>query len=373
MHERNNTDTNFRVIDQDEEEVYIELDTENTIRTLIDLAEKGDADAQDFLGRMYYEGKIVAQDYTEALKWFEKAAEEGHIGAKLEMGKMYYAGLGVGQDIDKAIELISEAAEQGHIEAQYGIASLYYKGIDGHIEPNHERAFHWFKKSAEQGYVQAQYNLGFMYEKGQWRQDYEEAFKWYSRAEQQDLPTAKTGLSRLYYKGLGIEQNIDKAIKLVYEAAEQGDETAEHTIAQWHIADGLYNAIPICFEPSSFWGFFGFNDNTAITVNQAKCRYIGGEGHDTFVIYPIFNIETYPTFIEDFDSELDNIDLSNMHDINSFNDISIKTLVFGTRPGIIISNSHNNEKIVGIIPDDINGITQDNFIFGNHDQHSEEL
>jgi len=41
------------------------------------LAERGDAEAQDILGNMYYNGQGVPQDYKEAARWYRKAAEQG--------------------------------------------------------------------------------------------------------------------------------------------------------------------------------------------------------------------------------------------------------------------------------------------------------
>ncbi len=45
-------------------------------------AEQGDADAQNNLGCMYYNGDGVAQDYNKAREWYEKAAENGCEEAK---------------------------------------------------------------------------------------------------------------------------------------------------------------------------------------------------------------------------------------------------------------------------------------------------
>ena len=43
-----------------------------------ELAEGGDAEAQNNLGAMYYNGEGVPQDYKEAVKWQRKAAEQGY-------------------------------------------------------------------------------------------------------------------------------------------------------------------------------------------------------------------------------------------------------------------------------------------------------
>ena len=48
-------------------------------------AEEGQAEAQYFLGLIYFIGKGVDRDKQEALKWFRKAAEQGHAKAKEDL------------------------------------------------------------------------------------------------------------------------------------------------------------------------------------------------------------------------------------------------------------------------------------------------
>jgi hypothetical protein len=66
------------------------------------LAEKGDASAQHFLGKMYENGEGVRQDSTEAAKWFRLAANQGHTGAQFYLGGMYASGTGVPRDYVQA-------------------------------------------------------------------------------------------------------------------------------------------------------------------------------------------------------------------------------------------------------------------------------
>ena len=46
---------------------------------------------------MYLEGKGVKQDYSEALKYFEKGAAAGDTRAQNNLGYLYNHGLGVKQ------------------------------------------------------------------------------------------------------------------------------------------------------------------------------------------------------------------------------------------------------------------------------------
>lgn len=56
------------------------------------LAHDGDAEAQNYLGMLYYLGLGVQKDYHKAVKWYELAGKAGHPGAQRDLGLMYYSG-----------------------------------------------------------------------------------------------------------------------------------------------------------------------------------------------------------------------------------------------------------------------------------------
>ena len=85
-------------------------------------AEKGDAEAQFNLGQIYYEGKGVPQDDSEAAKWYRKAAEKSHRVAQYNLGKCYQMGNGVNKSDAKARKWFSKAADQGDEDAKKQLA-----------------------------------------------------------------------------------------------------------------------------------------------------------------------------------------------------------------------------------------------------------
>ena len=76
-------------------------------------AEQGDPKSQWALGSMYYYGKGVPQDFTEAARWYRKSADQGYPRGQYDLGYMYYYGYGVPQDRVKAHNLFWEAAAHG--------------------------------------------------------------------------------------------------------------------------------------------------------------------------------------------------------------------------------------------------------------------
>ncbi|MEH6401905.1 MAG: tetratricopeptide repeat protein [Sneathiella sp.] len=77
------------------------------------LADQGDANAQYYLGDMYFKGYGFPRDFKLAVKWYSKAAEQDIIPAQEKLGIMYYKGQGVPQDYKLAHMWSNIAAANG--------------------------------------------------------------------------------------------------------------------------------------------------------------------------------------------------------------------------------------------------------------------
>ena len=73
-------------------------------------AEQGNPLSQFNLGLMYYKGRAVRQNYTEAVKWWRLSAEKGFAEALNNLGMMYGNGDGVQQDNMEAYKWFDLAA-----------------------------------------------------------------------------------------------------------------------------------------------------------------------------------------------------------------------------------------------------------------------
>jgi TPR repeat protein len=211
-------------------------------------AEQGDAEAQLKLARMYYYGKGVPQDYTEAANWCRKAADQGYAKAQYGLGYSYSQGKGEPQDQVEAFRWYRKAADQGYAKAQYALGFMYYRGMG--VSQDDAQAVGWYRKAADQGEAMAQEALGFMYYKGTGvPQDYAEAVRWYRKAADQDYARAQYDLGSMYYRGQGVAQDRAEADRLFHEAARRGDEDARRFLGSRarHIATGKKITISITF------------------------------------------------------------------------------------------------------------------------------
>ncbi len=105
-------------------EVVPDLEDIRSASDLQPLAVQGDLDAQFQLGTLFYQGKGVQQDYTQAFLWYRRAAQQGNSDAQYSLGNMYLMGEGIKQDDYQARQWYEKAAEQGHESAQHNLESL---------------------------------------------------------------------------------------------------------------------------------------------------------------------------------------------------------------------------------------------------------
>ena len=223
-------------------------------------AEQGYADAQNNLGIMYENGKGVSLDYAKAMEWYRKSAEQGNAAAQNYLGEMYYYGRGVSRDYVKAAEWYRKSAEQGDADAQYNLGRMYKIGKGVSLDWN--KAVEWFRKSAkqsnrwadhelmtlksdgfvkwwqasaEQGNADAQNMLGNMYENGRGvTKDYAKAVEWYRKSAEQGYVYAQNNLGRMYENGRGVSKDYAKAVEWYRKSAEQGDVTAQYYLGEMY-------------------------------------------------------------------------------------------------------------------------------------------
>ena len=190
-------------------------------------AEQGNAEAQCYLGYMYINGLGVSQDNAKAVEWYRKSAEQGNANAQCNLGIMYRNGLGVSQDNAKAVEWYRKSAEQGNADAQCRLGYMYENGRG--VSQNSVKAVEWYRKAAEQGHVDAQCQLGGMYFN---RKDYTKAFGWFERAAMRGNSAAQLQLGIMLKKGLGVYPNFDEAKYWFRESADQGNHWAANELKE---------------------------------------------------------------------------------------------------------------------------------------------
>ncbi|MGA7658125.1 MAG: tetratricopeptide repeat protein [Methylocella sp.] len=134
------------------------------VKSLLEKAKSGDAEAQFDLAVRYAEGDAAERNYELAAQWYGKAAEQGLAVAEYRLASLYEKGLGVSQDMQRAKNLYQRAAEKGNTRAMHNLGVLAVEGNDG--KPNYMSAALWFGKAAEYGIRDSQYNVAVLLARG---------------------------------------------------------------------------------------------------------------------------------------------------------------------------------------------------------------
>mgnify|MGYP001046983514 CR=1 FL=1 len=198
---------------------------------------KGVASCADSLGSDYYEGRGgLKQDHKKAFNLFEKAIELGSISAYYNIGRCYFWGYGTLMDKKKAFEWILKAASQGKARDWYLKYAKYFLGwmyLDGIGTPvNDEEAFRYSREAVKEGSKQAKLYLGRCYLEGRGtakdfhlgKQLMEEC------AKETGMSKATRYLGVIYDQGLGVDEDIAKAVSYYQKALEGGYPEAEQDL-----------------------------------------------------------------------------------------------------------------------------------------------
>lgn len=182
---------------------------QNLFQEKLQEAKQGNSNAQFDVAAMYHNGRGVKPDLSKALEWYNKAAEQdnpkavsrlkliaankdrfdktlaqaekGDAESQYKLGKMYTEGVGVSIDRAKATEAFENAANQGYAKAEYNLGLNYYEGSG--VTKDMNTAYKWFKAAAEQGDPAAQYYLGKMYASGSGvKQNYTTSLEWLTKS-----------------------------------------------------------------------------------------------------------------------------------------------------------------------------------------------
>ena len=129
-------------------------------------ADAGNADALDFVGSAYLRGAVVKRNPAIALAYFKAAAGES-AQAAFNLGQCYFGAQGTEQDCEKALEWWKKAAEKGSGRAA-GSAAMAYLSGEG-VAPDSRQARLLAERAAELNDPSGLVVLGEIeYQAGEW-------------------------------------------------------------------------------------------------------------------------------------------------------------------------------------------------------------
>jgi TPR repeat protein len=213
---------------------------------IITAAEAGDADAQYYLGCMYYDGTGVAKNLQSAAAWLYKSAASGNADAMFLLALMYRDGEGVSKDLAQYANYMKAAAENGTGDnaSEYFIGMCYYDGTG--VQQDYHEAAKWFKRATNKNISEAFTMLGECYYYGRGvRQNYVTAAEMLNvSVDSRKDPNGRGAglLSKIYRKGVdGIPQDFAYADELLKIAADTGDNNSIKALEIDGMRSRMYN------------------------------------------------------------------------------------------------------------------------------------
>lgn len=203
---------------------YRDLDYPSAVEILESDVFSDDPIAHYMLGEIYAYGSKretgLGRDARRSVKHFKASSKLGYSRASYEVAQNYRLGDGVKESYNKAAEYYRLAVEQGHIIAKYDLADLYIDYFPERIP----EAIELLKSIIEDGEYEglACSKLGKLYLRGNGvEQDYKVARSWFEKGTEYQNSSSYMELGYIYFKSLGVDRDLNKALKYVELAGEE--------------------------------------------------------------------------------------------------------------------------------------------------------
>lgn len=189
-------------------------------------------------------------DFESARQIWQDLADQGDAAAQFNLGTLYDSGEGVAQDTARAAELWAAAADQGLLVASHNLALMELEQAEG--DPARlEAARARLEQAAAAGLPRSTYTLGKMYLLGVGvPQDMARALELLRQAADAGLPRAEYNMGKIYRDGEGVEADPVAAADWFGRAARHG-----HAGGQDHYARRLATGDGVDADPVAALGF----------------------------------------------------------------------------------------------------------------------
>ncbi|KAI8145468.1 hypothetical protein BJV82DRAFT_511384 [Fennellomyces sp. T-0311] len=230
-------------------------------KLLKQLASRGHAESQYYLGNLYASGLLSRKgknEFDKAFPLFVQATKHHHADAAYRAAKCYEDGLGTRKDSAKAIQFYRKAATLSHPGAMYRLGVAEVNGELG-LSKNSRDGVKWLKRAAEAAtseYPHAIHELALLHEKGIENVvfvDLDYAVSLYAQAAELGYAPSAFRLGECYeYGKLNCVQDPALSIHYYTIAAQQGHREACFALTAWYLV-GSPGILPQSDEEAYVW------------------------------------------------------------------------------------------------------------------------
>lgn len=214
------------------------------------------------LGNLYL---TEVQNDAIALKWYRKAAELKMPHAYRLLGEAYSLGRGVPQDAEEAL-MWDKLAWEALPQVTTKIARYYQLAGDT------EQMLQWLERGAARGDALSAGALGRIYRYSETDRDFAKAMTWFQKADELGDKIALVEIGRMYQDGLGVQQDIPRAIDYYRIAIEKG------ALVYWEIANAYQLLSPSDYRSAFEWHKKGAEAGASSVMFNLAANYRDGKG-----------------------------------------------------------------------------------------------
>lgn len=214
----------------------------------------GDDDALDKLTDYYWsKSRDNVAFAQETFKFYQSLADKGNVRVIERLADCYAEGRGIPRDKYKAIEWYKTAANFQSTYAMYWLGNIYGFGIDENDNDRDiEEGLKWHQKAVNLGLEDSKtaieklrYSMIQLADSYSEKKDYSNAVKWYKKFGKFKLSHNQYGryhfaLAETYRYGLGVNKDLQEAIRYYLEAIEYDHNDAQNELQS--MCNGLSNS-----------------------------------------------------------------------------------------------------------------------------------
>ncbi|MFI3252143.1 MAG: SEL1-like repeat protein [bacterium] len=208
-----------------------DVNSEEAFKLIEKSANDGVVEAQAEYANYLYNGIIVEKNEEKAIEYYKNAASKGDIESNYMLGYFYENGIGIKEDKVKASASYSTASTANHIKAKIRLAHFYENGIGVRANPSTAKSL--LTAASKLGSEEATLKLQVMILNSKLSRPNEitQALEFLMK----DIETnniAQFELGVCYLEGIGVEVDLDEAIRLLTLAAKSGIEEAKAKVKE---------------------------------------------------------------------------------------------------------------------------------------------
>ncbi|MCM1235595.1 MAG: sel1 repeat family protein [Ruminococcus flavefaciens] len=233
-----------------------------------EMAENGDAIAQNELGDMYLNGTGTEKNETLGESWILKSAQQGYFRSEWTIADIYY---NKKKNESQAFEFCKKSADKGYDEAYFLLGIFYNNGFG--IKENQNMVEKCLRNAAQLGHTMAKAILG---ERLYDEEEYDEAFKWLSEFETAySNSDVKYKLAMCYILGYGTYEDEGRAISILESILKDDDYENVVDIQEWL---GILYEENKEYEKSFEWYMKAADNGSAVGQTNVGLAYRSGSG-----------------------------------------------------------------------------------------------